>query len=196
MPQKPFAPAAEENRDAILSVLRQIFKHTKTVLEIGSGTGQHAAFFSQQLPHLDWQSSDKHEMLAGIRMWINDTNSQNALMPIELDVNLAWPQQCYQGAYAANIAHIMHWYEIEALFSGLDRVLTDAGIFCLYGPFNSNGKYTSKSNRHFDQWLKNRDPESGIRNKNDLDQLALKNNLQISTEYEMPANNKILCWRR
>jgi hypothetical protein len=196
MLEKPFAPAANENRDAILNVLRQEFKQTNSVLEIGSGTGQHAAYFSQQLVHLDWQASDKREMLAGINMWINDANSQNALPPIELDVSLDWPQQRYQGAYAANIAHIMHWNEIEALFSGLDQTLTDSAVFCLYGPFNINGDYTSESNRRFDQWLKDRDPESCIRDKNDLDQLALKNGFQLSNEWEMPANNKILCWRR
>lgn len=196
MLKKPFAPAAKENRDVILSVLQQEFKHTNTVLEIGSGTGQHAAYFSQQLTHLDWQASDKRKMLAGISLWIDDTNSKNLLPPIELDVSLDWPQQSYQGAYAANIAHIMHWNEIEALFSGLNKVLADSAIICLYGPFNINGDYTSESNRRFDQWLKDRDPESCIRDKSDLDQLAIKNNFQASAEWEMPANNKILCWRR
>ena len=196
MHTKPFAPAAEENREAILNVLREEFKSTNSVLEIGSGTGQHAAYFSQQLPHLTWQASDKLEMLAGINMWLNDTNRQNTSAAIELDVCSHWPQQNYQGAFAANVAHIMHWHEIEALFSGLDKALTSSAVFCLYGPFNIDGKYTSDSNRRFDQWLKNRDPESCIRDRNDLDQLALKNNFQVSTEFEMPANNKILSWRR
>ena len=196
MNKKPFAPAAEENREAILNVLREEFKFTSSVLEIGSGTGQHAAYFSQQLPHLTWQSSDKFEMLAGINMWLNDTNTQNTPDAIELDVCSHWPQQNYQGAFAANVAHIMHWHEIEALFSGLDHVLTSSAVFCLYGPFNIDGKYTSESNRRFDQWLKNRDPESCIRDRKNLDQLALKNNFQASTEFDMPANNKILSWRR
>ncbi|MFK8026931.1 MAG: DUF938 domain-containing protein [Gammaproteobacteria bacterium] len=196
MHNKPFSPAAEENRDAILNILREEFKSTNSVLEIGSGTGQHAAYFSQQLPHLTWQASDKLEMLAGINMWLNDTNRQNTSAAIELDVCSHWPQQNYQGAFAANVAHIMHWHEIEALFSGLDKALTSSAVFCLYGPFNIDGKYTSDSNRRFDQWLKNRDPESCIRDRNDLDQLALKNNFQASTEFEMPANNKILSWRR
>jgi hypothetical protein len=196
MLKKPFAPAAEENRDAILKVLQQEFKHINTVLEIGSGTGQHAAYFSQHLAHLNWQASDKHTMLSGIAMWLDDANLETPLAPIELDVNLNWPQQSYQGAYAANIAHIIHWNEIEALFSGLDQVLIDSAVFCLYGPFNINGDYTSESNRLFDLWLKERDPESCIRDKNDLDQLAIKNNFQASSLWEMPANNKILCWRR
>ena len=196
MLKKPFAPAAKENCDAILSVLRQEFKHTNSVLEIGSGTGQHAAYFSQQLTHLIWQASDKQEMLAGITMWTNDASLKNALTPIELDVSLNWPQQRYEGAYAANIAHIMHWNEIESLFSGLNQVLTDSAVFCLYGPFNINGDYTSESNRRFDLWLKDRDPQSCIRDKHDLDKLAIKNNFQLSIEWEMPANNKILCWRR
>lgn len=193
MHKRPFAPAAKENRDVILDVLREEFKHTKSVLEIGSGTGQHAAYFSAQLPHLTWQASDKFEMLAGINMWLKDANTSDA---IELDVCADWPNQNYQGAFAANVAHIMHWHEIEALFSGLNHVLTSTSVFCLYGPFNIDGKYTSESNRRFDQWLINRDPESCIRDKNDLDKLAINNNFQISTEHEMPANNKILCWRR
>ncbi|MFK7794877.1 MAG: DUF938 domain-containing protein [Gammaproteobacteria bacterium] len=196
MHKKPFAPAAKENRDVILSVLQQEFKQTKKVLEIGSGTGQHAAYFSQQLAHLEWQASDKQEMLAGICMWLNDLNPDNALPPIELDVNFNWPTQKYDGAYAANIAHIMHWNEIEALFTGLDQTLIDSSVFCLYGPFNINGEYTSESNRRFNQWLIDRDPQSCIRDKQDLDMLALKNNFQTSTEWEMPNNNKILCWRR
>jgi cyclopropane fatty-acyl-phospholipid synthase-like methyltransferase len=196
MLKKPFASAAKENCSAILSVLRQEFKHINSVLEIGSGTGQHAIYFSQQLAHLEWQASDKYEMLAGINMWINESNLKNVLPAIELNVSSNWPQQNYQGAYAANIAHIMHWEEIEALFSGLDQVLTNSGVFCLYGPFNINGTYTSESNRRFDLWLKERDPESYIRDKNDLDQLAIKNNFQTSKQWDMPANNKILCWRR
>ncbi len=196
MLEKPFAPAAKENQDAILKALREEFKQSNSVLEIGSGTGQHAAYFSQQLTHLEWQASDKKEMLAGINMWISDTHFHNAPPPIELDVRLNWPQQRYQAAYAANIAHIMHWNEIEALFSGLDQVLTGSAVFCLYGPFNVDGNYTSESNRRFDQYLRDRDSESYIRDKNDLDQLAIKNNFQTSTEREMPANNKILCWKR
>ena len=196
MLNKPFAPAAKENRHVILEVLKQEFKNTTTVLEIGSGTGQHAAYFPQYLPHLNWQASDKQEMLAGITMWLNDAKLDNALTPIELDVNLNWPQQHYDGAYAANIAHIMHWHEIESLFSGLNQTLTDSSVFCLYGPFNIDGNYTSESNRRFDQWLRNQDPQSCIRDKNDLDQLAMNYNFQASKEWEMPANNKILCWRR
>ncbi len=196
MLKKPFAPAAKENRNVILDVLKQEFKNKNSVLEIGSGTGQHAAYFSQHLPYLSWQASDKKEMLTGISMWINDTKASNALPPIALDVNLSWPQQQYDAAYAANIAHIMHWNEIEALFSGLNQTLTDKAVFCLYGPFNINGNYTSESNRNFDQWLRNRDPKSCIRDKDDLDQLAVDNDFQISTQWEMPANNKILSWRR
>jgi SAM-dependent methyltransferase len=182
MHKKPFAPAAKENSDAILSVLQQQFKHTNSVLEIGSGTGQHAVYFSKQLTHLEWQASDKHEMLAGINMWIDSANLPNALTPIALDVSSNWPHQNYKVAYAANVAHIMHWNEIEALFSGLNQVLTHSAVFCLYGPFNINGAYTSESNRRFDLWLKDRDAESCIRDKSDLDQLTIKNNFQASTE--------------
>ena len=135
-------------------------------------------------------------MLAGINLWIKEARLKNALEAIELDVNAHWPQQSYQGAFAANIAHIMHLKEIEALFSGLDHVLTDKAVFCLYGPFNINGNYTSESNRRFDLWIKERDPDACIRDRNDLDQIAANNNFQPSTLWEMPSNNKILCWQK
>jgi len=196
MPNKPYAAAAEQNRVAILPILQQEFKHATKILELGSGTGQHAAYFAQHLPHLDWQASDKQEMLKGISIWLDNDTFPNALPPIELDVNQQWPQQTYDGAFAANVAHIMHWDEIEAMFSGLDQVLEDNAVFCLYGPFNVNGHYTSESNARFDQWLKDRDPDSCIRNKESLDQLAVKNNFKPSNDWLMPANNKILSWRR
>lgn len=196
MDQKPFAPSAEQNREAILTVLKKEFRHATTVLEIGSGTGQHAVYFSKHLTHLTWQPSDKQETLTGISMWIDSEKLANALAPIELDVCNHWPEGNFDAAFAANVAHIMHWNEIEAMFSGLGRVLTDSAAFCLYGPFNYNGEYTSESNRQLDLWLKSRDPDSCIRDKNDLDQLAIKNGLQPHTEWSMPTNNKIVCWKK
>ena len=196
MLNKPFAAAAEQNRNDILYVLKQTFKDIRTVLEIGSGTGQHAAYFSQHLRHLTWQASDKAPMLSGISMWLDELSNTNVPAPIALDVTHDWPTQKYQGAFAANIAHIMHWNELEALFSGLNQTLASPGIFCLYGPFNIDQQYTSESNRRFDQWLKQRDTKSGIRDKNDLDLLAMNNNFDSAKIWDMPTNNKILCWVR
>ncbi len=194
MNKKPFAAAAQQNQDVILNVLQKEFHHAKKVLEIGSGTGQHAAFFSEHLPHLIWQASDKLENIPGISMWLQDC--ENTPSPITLDVLGAWPKDKYDSAFAANVAHIMHWNEIEAMFTGLGNTLSEHAVFCLYGPFNINGNYTSASNERFDQWLKNRDPLACIRDKDDLTKLASKNNLVISCEYQMPANNMIICWKK
>lgn len=196
MPSKPFAEAAEQNRDDILAVLRQTLKQNSTVLEIGSGTGQHAVHFAKHLPHITWQCSDKHTMLAGIELWINDANLPNLPAAIELDVNDSWPKQKYSAAFAANIAHIMHWQDIEALFTGLTTTLKTDAIFCLYGPFNIEGHYTSASNQRFDDWLKKRDPLSGLKDKAELDQLALKHGFKAKQSWDMPANNKILVWTK
>ena len=194
MSNKPFAAAAHQNQDDILQVLQNEFRHSKNVLEIGSGTGQHAAYFSEKLPHLTWQASDKDENIAGISMWIDDC--RNTPPPITLDVLSTWPQDTFDSAFAANVTHIMHWNEIEAMFAGLSRVLSNHATFCLYGPFNLNGAYTSESNKEFDQWIQNRDPLACIRDKGDLNKLAKENNLIESKVYPMPANNMIICWKK
>ena len=196
MADKPFAEAAQQNRDAILPVLQEVFAHARKVLEIGSGTGQHAVYFAKHLTYLSWQSSDKRSMLPGIQQWIDDAQLPNLPDALELDVNTAWPEEKFDTAFAANIAHIMHWQEIEALFNGLSNVLVTNAIFCLYGPFNLNGNYTSESNQRFDSWLKRRDPDSGLRDKVALDELALAYGFKAEKSFSMPANNKILCWKK
>ena len=195
MPEKPFSPAAQQNRDAILPVLKIEFDHVRSILEIGSGTGQHAVYFAQHLPKLNWQTSDKKENIAGIQLWVDEANLKNTLPPIVLDVTEQWPKSIYEGAFAANVAHIMHWHEIELMFAGLATVLAANATFCLYGPFNVNGEYTSESNREFDQWLHNRDPLSCIRDKDELDALARQNNFTLYKDLDMPCNNRILCWK-
>ena len=196
MADKPFAEAAQQNRDAILPVLQEVFAHARKVLEIGSGTGQHAVYFAQHLNYLSWQSSDQRSMLPGIQQWIDDAQLPNLPDALELDVNTAWPEEKFDAAFAANIAHIMHWQVIEVLFNGLSNVLVTNAIFCLYGPFNLNGNYTSESNQRFDSWLKRRDPDSGLRDKVALDELALAYGFKAEKSFSMPANNKILCWKK
>ncbi len=196
MHNKPFAAAAEQNRSDILHVLEKEYLHARAVLEIGSGTGQHAIYFAEHLPHLTWHSSDKKEMLAGINLWIDEAGLSNTLSAIELDVTKKWPNEKFDAAYGANIAHIMHSNEIEAMFSGLGKVLKPSGKFCLYGPFNMDGQYTSKSNREFDFWLKQHDEESCLRDKSYLDKLARLNQLEPTHYYSMPSNNLILCWQK
>ena len=194
---KSFADSCEENKHPILEVLRTEFSATKNVLEIGSGTGQHAVFFAEQLPHLTWQPSDVIESHTSIVAWMADAQLDNVLPPIELDVaRHHWPKNIYDGIFTANTAHIMSWPEVVEMFNGVNQVLAQQGKFCLYGPFNYQGHYTSPSNAHFDQWLKARDPQSGIRDFEALSALADENDLKLVKDYEMPVNNRLLVWQK
>ncbi|GAB3345784.1 DUF938 domain-containing protein [Lysobacter tyrosinilyticus] len=200
MTDKPFAPACERNRDPILAVLREHFSDRRSVLEIGSGTGQHAVHFAAAMPWLSWQCADRAENLPGIRMWLDEAGLANTPAPIELDVRDAWPADRYDAVFSANTLHIMGWPEVETFFAGVERVLASAtdvgGVLAVYGPFNYAGAYTSDSNRDFDGWLKARDPVSGIRDFEAVDALARGIGLRLVADVAMPANNRTLLWRR
>jgi len=194
---KIFSESCEENKYPILDVLRKEFSNAHTILEIGSGTGQHAVFFAEQLPHVLWQPSDVISSHASIIAWTNDSQLDNLLPPLELDVAQDhWPKAIYDGVFSANTAHIMSWPEVIELFRGIKNVLQIQGKFCLYGPFNYKGQFTSPSNAHFDQWLKMRDPDSGVRDFEGVDALANDNGLKLLKDYEMPVNNRLLVWQR
>ena len=194
---KPFAESCEQNKHAILDVLRIEFSSAKQVLEIGSGTGQHAVFFARELPHLIWQTSDVHEHHPGIQAWISELGTGNVLAPLALKVDSdPWPQIRYDAVFSANTVHIMGWPEVEKLFAGVGQVLAEGGRFCLYGPFNIDGKFTSESNANFERWLKSRDPKSGIRDQAELDTLACQAGLIRVADHPMPANNNILVWEK
>jgi cyclopropane fatty-acyl-phospholipid synthase-like methyltransferase len=193
---KPFAESCEENKAPILAVLSRLFAHTRCVLEVGSGTGQHAVHFAAAMPQLVWQTSDVAENLPGIRAWLHEAALANLPDPLILDVQADWPAGPYDGVFSANTAHIMGWPEVEVFFAGVARVLAAGGCFALYGPFNYSGAYTSESNRNFDGWLKRRDPRSGIRNFDALNALAMRNGLRFDEDVEMPVNNRILVWRK
>lgn len=193
---KPYSEACDKNRDPILSIIQPLFANVKDVLEIGSGTGQHAVYFAEKMPHLIWHSSDQAQYIDGIKMWIDESELSNLPSPLTLNVTqAAWPSIKVDAVFSANTTHIMHWHEVEALFSNITHVLNNKGLFILYGPFNYQNQYTSESNARFDMWLKNRDPESGIRNFEDLDELAQQAGLSLQEDYTMPANNRILCWK-
>lgn len=194
---KPCSDACEQNKAPILAVLREIFTAPGLILEIGAGTGQHAVHFAQALPHLDWQASDQAHYLPGIRLWIEEANLPNLPPPLALDVcHHPWPVTQATGIFSANTTHIMSWSMVESLFRGIAQVLQPGGAFCLYGPFNYNGHYTSASNAQFDLWLKQRDPASGIRDFSDLDRLAQEHGLRLARDYPMPVNNRTLVWIR
>ena len=197
MYSKPYAESCDQNRQPILEVLREVFSKPGTVLEIGSGTGQHAVYFTEQLPQLYWQPSDLAEHLPGIRLWISEVEHDRIHAPHELDVSdPEWPVALADYVFTANTTHIVSWPKVQDMFAGIGRTLRQGGVFAQYGPFNYAGRYTSDSNAQFDQWLKQRDPNSGIRNFEDLQQLAQAQGMVLLEDYEMPANNRTLVWRK
>lgn len=196
MTNKPFAESCEQNKHVILNVLQKEFSDCKSLLEIASGTGQHAVYFANKMPHLIWQCSDRLAEIAGLGCWVNEANLPNLPAPIELDVLAQWPAEKYDAIFSANAVHIMSWSAVDAMFKQLNNCITDNAKVCLYGPFNYNGHFSSDSNARFDQWLKQRDPQSGIRDFENLDQLAKQCGLILKNDYEMPANNRILCWQK
>lgn len=193
---KPYAPSCERNRDPILSVLQRHLADTRRVLEIGSGTGQHAVHFAAAMPWLAWQSSDRAENLAGIGAWLDDAALPNTPPAFELDVDGPWPDDGFDAVFTANSLHIMGWPQVEAFCAGVGKVLEANGLLIVYGPFNYGGEFTSDSNRAFEQWLKDRDPASGIRDFEAIDALARRIGLSLVEDNPMPANNRCLVWRR
>ena len=194
---KPFSQACLNNRQPILDVLLQYFGEVDQVLEIGSGTGQHAVFFAEHMPWLLWQPSDRAEHLDGIRAWRTEAALPNLAAPLELDVaRQPWPLDAVPAIFSANTVHIMGWPEVEAFIPAVGARLPPGGLFCLYGPFNYGGNYTSPSNAQFDGWLKQRDARSGIRDFEAVDALADAAGLTLLADHAMPANNRCLVWRK
>lgn len=194
--EKPYAPSCDRNREPILDVLREWFADRKQVLEIGSGTGQHAVYFATALPQLHWQCSDRAENLAGIRLWLDEAGLANTPSPLALDVDEeSWPTRKYDAVFSANTAHIMSWTQVEKLFARLPRLLTANAVFVLYGPFRRNGEHTSAGNAAFDLQLREQVPHRGLRDVVDLDALAAAVGMHRVADIAMPANNACLIWR-
>lgn len=194
---KPNAPSALRNQNAILEVISDEFQDCKAVLEIGSGTGQHAIFFASQMSWLSWQTSDLIANHHGINAWLEDADLDNVMAPLVLDVEE--PLQTddkFDAVFSANTAHIMSIAAVESMFSTAGRCLIGGGRFCLYGPFSQNGKFTSDSNREFDANLRSQDPAMGIRDLEILDGFAETSGLHRTSLYAMPANNMISIWSK
>lgn len=194
---KPRSEACERNREPILAVLRQWLLEPGSVLEIGAGTGQHAVYFAEHQPHLTWIATDREENLAGIGEWIAEAALANLRGPLRLDVmDPHWPVVSVDYAFTANTAHIMSWTEVEAMFEGVGKVLVPKGLFCLYGPVNRDGNFTSDSNRQFDEMLRARDPVMGIRDDQALIKLGRRCGLDFLADNSMPAKNRLLIWSK
>jgi cyclopropane fatty-acyl-phospholipid synthase-like methyltransferase len=192
--------ACERNKGPILEVLAVELAASRVVLEIGSGTGQHAVYFARHLPHLTWQPSEVASLLEPLAERIRVAESAKLRAPIALDVrSLPWPVPAHGAAFdavfSANTLHIMAWDAVEDFFRGVGATLAAGGVLCVYGPFRYRGRYTSDSNAEFDAWLQARDPLSGIRDFEALDALARAQGLMLTADHAMPANNQTLVWR-
>lgn len=188
--------ACARNCGPILDVLRGAFSASTQVLEIGAGTGEHAAFFAGLLPHLVWQPTDVAAHLPGIAAWRDAVALPNLRVPLVLDVDAAeWPVNEADAVFTANTLHIMSWDSVRHFFEGVGRVLLPGGVLAVYGPFSDDGRHTADSNARFDAFLRERDPLSGVRDWQAVDELAKKQGLSLTGDHAMPANNRMLIWR-
>lgn len=196
MLHKPHAPSCDRNREPILAVLRSQFADRHAVLEVGSGTGQHAVYFAQAMPQLVWQTSEVADNLPAIRLWLDEAQLPNTPAPLELDVTGAWPALQVDAVFTANTLHIMSWTEVQCLFTQLPQVLTADAKLAIYGAFNYGGQFTSTSNAEFDAWLRSRASHMGIRDMEAVNALAEAIGFQLLDDLAMPANNRLLIWQR
>jgi cyclopropane fatty-acyl-phospholipid synthase-like methyltransferase len=192
-----FSAACERNKDPILEVLRIRFAGSTQVLEIGSGTGQHAVHFARALMHLAWHPTEQLAYLADLAQRVKLEGPHNLRAPTLLDVRQAvWPVRSVDAAFTANTLHIMSWAEVTALFGGLGAVLAPGGVLCVYGPFRYAGRYTSDSNQEFDRMLQERDPLSGLRDIQAINSLAEQYGLRLDADHDLPANNRLLVFAK
>jgi len=189
--------ACERNKEPILAVLRTELAGCERVLEIGSGSGQHAVHFATHLPQLAWQPSEVPAHLAPLAEQLRRAHLPNLRAPLALDVReRPWRVPAADAVFSANTLHIMAWAAVQEFFAGVGALLDAPGVLCVYGPFRFGGQYTSGSNAAFDAYLRERDPLSGIRDFEALDALARAQRLAFSADHPMPANNRTLVWRR
>ena len=192
---RPYSESCEQNKFVIHDVIQNYLKPGVEVLEIGSGTAQHAIFFAEQNPLVVWQTSDRSEYIDGIRNWLDFAGLNNITQPLTLDVCGIWPEQGYDLIFTANSLHIMSVAEAEQCIINSARVLKSGGYLIVYGPFNYNGNFTSESNRNFEQWLKQQNSKSGIKDFEWVNKIATISGLKLIDDVGMPANNRILIWQ-
>ena len=190
-----YSEACARNQQPIYAALADKLAGIESVLELGSGSGQHALHFSAQLPHLIWQCSDTTAYLEALKRNLSQSDTSSFAEPLLLDVNQQWPAQRFDMIYTANSLHIMSWDSVLNLFAQLKGHLSKDGLFCCYGPFKYQGEFTSASNAQFELCLKGRDPLSGVRDFEALQQLGDKNGLRLIDDIKMPANNQLLIWQ-
>lgn len=194
---KPFSQACENNKQCILEVISTYFNSGDQILEVGSGTAQHATYFCQLLPEISWVPCEIPENMDTLAAGLSGEKLPNLMPPEVLDVTQReWPLTGLDGLFSANCLHIMPEALSADFFRGAGKALKIGGILCVYGPFKYGGDFTSESNASFDLWLKDRDPLSGIRDFENINQLATDNGFELIEDWNMPANNQCLIWRK
>ncbi len=194
----PHSPACERNKQPINEILKNYFKQLTSILEIGSGTAQHATYFAEQHPLLIWQPSDMEGYIPGIKLQLEKAGLDNISQPLEIDVNSEkWLNSSleFPAVYTANTFHIMSKNSVINFFNGLQNVLEENGYLFVYGPFNYQGKFTSESNAQFDIALKAKQATMGIRDIEWIQELATMIGLILKEDYAMPANNRMLVFK-
>lgn len=194
---KQFAPSCDRNKDEILAVLQDVLPPSGVVLEIGSGTGQHAVHFAARLPHVVWQPTDVKPNLPSIRAWCDEAALDNIRPPLELDLlSQQWPIETAHAVVCINTTHIVAWHGVEKLFAGVGRVLAPGGVMYVYGAYRYATRVLEPSNEEFDRWLKARDAVSGVRDFEAVNALAQRNGLQLTEDRAMPGNNRSIWWTK
>lgn len=194
---KLYSESCERNQEPILKILQEVLIKQQYVLEIASGTGQHAVYFGRALPHLSWQTSELTEKHEEILAWLNEIKLPNVLPPVTINVNdVKWPVGIVDAVFNANTVHIISWLEVERMFAGIAHVLNANGILCLYGAFKYKGEFTSESNARFDAYLRSNDRNSGIRDFENINRLAESYGLFLTSDVSMPSYNRTLIWQR
>ena len=193
----PIAESCLRNRRPILDVLGRYVPQDGFVLEVGSGTGQHGAYMTEHLPGIHWRPTEVRSHLAAVRLWQQHTNNPRFLAPLELDVTQdIWPAREVDVVFSANVVHFVSWREVECLFRGTQRILKPGGLLILYGPYNYDGQFTSEGNVALDRWLRQRNPDSGIKDFEQVMLSARKYDLFLQADEEMPANNRTLVFKK
>ncbi|MCB0376935.1 MAG: DUF938 domain-containing protein [Bdellovibrionales bacterium] len=195
--QKPYAPSCDKNTDPILEVLKLYLPEQKSLLEFGAGTGQHAIAMAPHFPNIVWTISDREENHKGIQLWLQDFPRVNLRGPLSFDIDRdTFPEGHFDTVFTANTLHILSWEQNLKLYSLLGESLPNESLFLVYGAFNYNGNFTSESNQRFEQWLKNRDPKSGIRDFESVSSELFKVGFDLIRDHEMPANNRLLVFKK
>lgn len=191
-----FSETCERNKQPIIDILSVELNGCDTVLEVGSGTGQHVVHFAAEMPRVEWQPTERRDELAALTARIAVEAPENVRSPLLLDVRaVPWPGP-FNAVFSANTLHIMSWESVGHFFRGVGQALDERGRLCVYGPFLYADVDTTPSNVSFDLWLRGRDPNSGIREFAAVDTLAGEQDLVLVADHAMPANNRLLIWQR